>query len=145
MYQCKETVKPAISFFKRVVFVLSTWIYHRIPHTTFLSKIAFKQLTLERKQVAYEWYRNINDMVSSIWVFLNDNPLLKCAPAPPTCTLSPEKELWSKLFNIFLELFSISLLVSYGMHCSRTSKYDNVYLLNRETNPHTNHTNNKTV
>lgn len=69
--------------------------------------------------------------------FRNGNQCSQCAPAPPHA-LSPEKkELWSKLFNIFLELFSIPVLVSYGMHSSHTSKYDYVYMLNREENLHT--------
>lgn len=120
--------------------------YHSLGGNS-LYWIAFKKLTIEEKQVAYEWH--INDgMVSSIWVFIYGNPVQKSATAPPhTCTLSPEKKkkLWSKLFNIFLELFFIPVLVSYGMHFSHTSKYDHVYMLNREANLYTNLKNNTTV
>lgn len=78
---------------------------------------------------------------------VDGNPVQKSATSPPyTCILSPgKKELWSKLFNIFLELFFIPVLVSYGMHFSHTSKYDYVYMLNREANLYTNLGNDTTV
>lgn len=73
-----------------------------------------------------------------VFFFLTGNPVLKCAPLlfiHVHCL--QKKELWSKLFNIFLELFSIPVFVSYGMHSCHTSKYDYVYMLNREVNLHT--------
>lgn len=42
--------------------------------------------------------------------------------------LQEKKKFWRNLFNIFLDLLSISVLVSYGMHSFHTSEYNYVYI-----------------
>lgn len=55
------------------------------------------------------------------------------------CLQREEKNMfWSNLFNIFLELLAVSVLVPYGMHSSNTSNYNYVYMFNRGANLHNN-------
>lgn len=54
-------------------------------------------------------------------------------------TVSRKQELWSKLFNIFFELFSIPVLVSDGRCIFLTAQRMMMYMmLNREEDLHTN-------
>lgn len=42
--------------------------------------------------------------------------------------LQEKQSFWRNLFNIFLDLLSISVLVSYGMHSFHTSENNYVYI-----------------